>query len=400
MRSLLTVALIAAIVGIVVGVSMTWADLGPYWGVPPGIGLDEEGDSAAAVDLNQPLPKVVVVGGETFDFGYMEQDTKGSHDFVIRNGGDAPLTLIKRDTTCKCTFSSLDNDQLQPGESTKVQLEWTAVANPHSDAFRHSAMIETNDPHRQHLRLTLEGKVGHSHKVFPDELVFTSISVGEETTGELYVHSFVTDEIKIIGHEFLDSKTADRFDLRIEEMSAEQVKNEERAKAGKIARVVIKPGLPLGPFQQTIRLTLDLPGKPTVDVPIEGSVVGDIAILGPVRGPAPWNDELKRLNLGRIKRDEGAKSLGLYLLVKGDHRDQLKFDVRKVEPEFLRIKFEKPEAVTDKVVKVPFTIEVPPGSPAGDHTGGIHGQAGSIEVATGHPTSSQLKFNVTFMVER
>jgi hypothetical protein len=395
MRSLLTVALVAAIVGIVVGVGMTWADLGPYWRVPPGIGLDEEGDSAAAVDLNKPLPKVVVVGGETYDFGYMEQDTKGSHDFVIRNDGDAPLTLIKRDTTCKCTFSSLDNDQLQPGASTKVQLEWTAVSN--HGAFRHSAMIETNDPHRQHIRLTLEGKVGHSHKVFPDELVFTSISVGEETTAELFVHSFVSDEIKILSHEFLDKKTADRFDLRIEEMSAEQVKNEERAKSGKIAKVVIKPGLPLGPFQQTIRLTLDLPGKPIVNVLIEGSVVGDISILG----PAPsWNDELKRLNLGRINREEGAKSKGLYLLVKGDHRDQLKFEVRKVEPDFLKINFEKPEAVTDKVVKVPFTIEVPPGSPAGDHTGGIHGRAGSIEVDTGHPTSSQLKFNIAFMVER
>lgn len=389
MRWTLAIAIVAALLGIAVGVGLTWAELGPYPHVPPQLA---EGDGAV-FDSGLPLPKVVVVGSDTYNFGFMEQDSKGSHSFEIRNEGDAPLKLAKGSTTCKCTLSNLADDQVEPGKSAKVELEWSASSD---GPFRHSATIRTNDPRRHYVTLTIEGHVSRSHKVAPLELVFSSISVGDGATGKVHLYSFESDKLAIKDHEFADSATAEYFDLRTEEMPAEQVAKEEGAKAGKILNVVVKPGLPLGPFRQRIRLTLDLPGEPTVDLPLEGSVVGDISIVG----PREWDYDHNLLNLGAIQSDRGGQSQGMHLLVKGEHRDKVNLRVRSIHPSFLEIRFDKPQPVPgEDVLKIPFTIVVPADAPAAKHNGTL-ARFGKIELDTGHPTTPRLRMYVNFTVER
>jgi hypothetical protein len=351
------------------------------------------------LNSDAPRPKAVVVGSDTFNFGRMEQDTKGSHVFEIRNEGDAPLTLAKGSTTCKCTLSNLNDDRLEPGESAKVELEWNAVAD---ERFRHSATIRTNDPRHPYLTLTIQGRVGRSHKIVPSDLRFSSpISVGEGATARLHLYSFEGDQFHVTRHQFANTETADNFDLKIEEMPADQVAQEKEAKAGKILNLVVKPGLPLGPLQQRIRLSLDLPGDPSVDVPIEGNVIGDISIVGPVKGSVKWLDEYSLLNLGTVQSDKGAKSQGMHLLVKGQHRDEVNLKIRSVEPDFLKVEFEEPQPVPGQaVVKIPFTIEVPPKAPAGEHTNTIDRPFGRIEIDTGHPTTPRLQIYLNFTVEK
>jgi hypothetical protein len=391
MRWTLAIAIVAALLGIALGVGLTWAELGPYTQVPAELAADGSG----VLNSGAPLPQAVVVGSDTYNFGFMEQDSKGSHTFEIRNDGDAPLTLAKGATTCKCTLSNLKDDRLEPGESAKVELEWSASPDEH---FRHSATIRTNDPRRPSLALTIEGRVSRSHKIVPPDLIFSSpISVGEGAMGTLNLYSFESDKFEVIEHEFTGGATRQYFELRMEEMSAEQVAEVEGAKAGKILKVVVKPGLPLGPLRQRIRLSLDLPGQPTVDVPIEGTVIGDISIVGPVT----WNHEFSLLNLGTVEREEGARSRGMHLLVKGEQRDQVKLNVRSIEPDFLKIDFEEAQPVPgEDVVKIPFTIEVPPQAPAGEHNNTIDRPFGKIELDTGHPTTPRLQVFVHFTVEK
>ena len=391
MRWTLAIALAASLLGIAAGVSLTWAELGPYSEVPPEVSADSSG----RLHSGAPQSKAVVVGSDTFNFGYMEQDTKGSHVFEIRNEGDAPLTLVKGSTTCKCTLSNLNDDSLEPGESAKVELEWNAAADEH---FRHSATIRTNDPRHPYLTLTIEGKVGRSHKIVPADLRFSSpISVGEGTTAELYLYSFEPGDFKVTGHQFADRATADYFELETEEMPAEQVAREKEAKAGRILNLIVKPGLPLGPLRQRIRISLDLPGDPTLELPIEGNVIGDISIVG----TAEWLDEHSLLNLGTVESGQGAKSEGMHLLVKGEHRDEVKLKVRSVEPDFLRIEFEEPQPVPGQpVVKIPFTIEVPPDAPIGEHNNILDHPFGKIEIDTGHPTTPRLQIYLNFTVEK
>jgi hypothetical protein len=266
--------------------------LGAYTQTPPGIGLEDDATDVTTSE-NKLLPRAVLVGSDTFEFGVMEQDTSRWHEFEIRNEGEAPLKLIKRSTTCKCTMSELNKEHLAPGESTKVKLEWRGSQE---GPFRHGALIETNDPRRQFINLTIEGQVTHSHRVAPQELVFSSISVSEEASAQLNIYGFHSGELRIKNHQFGEPSTADRFELQIEDMPAEQLEKVDGAKTGKIARLIVKPGLPLGQIRQTIRIALDLPGDPVVEVPIEGYVTGDISIVG----PRNWDDERGVLSLGEV----------------------------------------------------------------------------------------------------
>src|SRR5688572_22921904 len=61
-----------------------------------------------------------------FDFGVMDPLTMGSHVFVIRNAGDAPLRLQAGPTSCKCTLSNVAQNEIPPGGSGEVRLEWNS----------------------------------------------------------------------------------------------------------------------------------------------------------------------------------------------------------------------------------------------------------------------------------
>ena len=66
------------------------------------------GPGAAAGKIG---PKAVVVNSEHHDFGSMDRNEHGTHAFVIRNDGDAPLTLVTGKTTCKCTVFAAAQDR-------------------------------------------------------------------------------------------------------------------------------------------------------------------------------------------------------------------------------------------------------------------------------------------------
>ncbi len=295
MKTVAVVVLVSAALGIGLGVGLTWAELGSFSGPPKGLGID------APVPLDRPLPRLVVANGDTYDFGSMERDSTRTHTFEIRNEGDAPLKLVERGTGCKCTISLLENEMVKPGKTANIRLEWKALTD--AADFRQTATIETNDPRRQFLTLTIHGKVTHSHKVTPEELAFTRVQASDGAHQDLYLYAYGRPDLAVSTHEFLDAATKDYFGLEVLPMPEELLKKEEGAKAGQIARIVLKPGLPLGPLHQTIRLRLNLPDEPVVEIPIVGEVVGDLTVVGP---RSQWNDELQVLNLGTIKSDVGA----------------------------------------------------------------------------------------------
>jgi hypothetical protein len=388
MRWTLAIAVVASLLGIALGVGLTWAELGPFAQTPAQL------VAGAPSFANRPLPRAVVVGSDTHNFGHMELDTKGRHTFEIRNDGNADLTLAKGTTTCKCTLSNLDHDRLAPGKSAKVELEWTALPSGH---FRHSATIRTNDPRRPNIELSVEGQVSHSFELRPYELVFTSpITVGEGARGSVNLLSFEKNKFEITSHQFAESATAEYFEVQVSEMPAAMLRGEEGAKSGKIITLVVKPGLPLGPIEQKIRLETTLPGEPAITIPIQGRVIGDITVVGPPR----WVEEQSLLVLGSVKQGKGIKSSGMQLIVKGPKRDQLDLKVLSVTPDFLKIHFDKAEPIPgEEVVRVPFTVEVPPNAPIGEHNGRLGGPMAHIELNTGHPSTPKLNLYVSFAVE-
>ena len=343
-------------------------------------------------DAARPLPRVQV-DQEEYDFGRMERDSKLKHTFVVKNIGEAPLTLKEVATTCKCTIGSLRDGQVPPGGWTEVVLEWTALTN--SSSFRQSATIETNDPRRPRITLTVFGKVFYAHSIVPQTLVFSGVGAESTRTERAKIYAFSIDDLAISGHELTGSAPAQFFDVKTEPLPAGEY-NAEGAKSGALVSVTVKPGLPLGPFQQTIRLRTNLADTPVLEIPVEGAIVGNVSIAG---GP-DWNRETNVLTLGRagvVKSAEGAKA-ELKLIVRGQQAGELNVSVTNVDPSLLKVTAGQTGSFGNARV-VPITVELPKGLPPMNHLGTNQGSYGQISLRTGGEDGQDLHLKVRFLVE-
>lgn len=367
------------------------------------------------VGEDAPRPKVVVDQPE-FDFGTMKDDATQSHSFIFRNAGDDTLTLTKGDTTCRCTLIDLeegDHTDVPPGGSATVTLQWTSKNQ--AGPYRQSATIFTNDPDRSRVTLTISGLVASALKVSPNELVFSQLSAGETATEEVRLFCYSPETLQITGWKLEDASTADKFEVEHEPLSADQLQKEldrlgipstigrageapsgqqKTVGSGYVVRVTVKPGLPLGAFRQKILLKTNLDESPTVELPVEGTVSGDISIAG--RG---WNEKSGVLTLGVV---DGAKGLqrDLFLACRGPHRNDVAYNIGHVEPEWLKVELgERTEINRGKVIRTSLRITIPKGTMPANHLGSEQGSYGRITIDTNHPQVPHLQILLRFAVE-
>src|SRR5437588_7841927 len=71
-------------------------------------------------------PKVTIVNGERYDFGTLDRNGHGKHEFIVLNDGDAPLTLQTGQPSCSVCIKvfAVEKSVLQPGERTTAKVEW------------------------------------------------------------------------------------------------------------------------------------------------------------------------------------------------------------------------------------------------------------------------------------
>ena len=166
--------------------------------------------------------------------------------------------------------------------------------------------------------------------------------------------------------------------------------------------VTVKPGLPLGPIRQTIRLTLSMPPSAdvtVVDVPVEGTVDADISLIG-----RNWNADQAKLTIGSVQSSQGANRQ-LFVMLRGVHRHDVAIKVAKLEPAWLRVTLGEPSdikggATGEGVTQIPLTIEIPPGVPPVNHRGSAQGKYGEILLETNHPQVKHIRMNLDFFVEQ
>ncbi len=345
---------------------------------------------AKSADLNRQ-PKVVVQT-DSFDFGTMDAGSTATHNFVIANQGNADLALIKGPTTCKCAMANLERAEVHPGESTKVTLEWKAKG--FLGPYKQTATVMTNDTARPSVTLTISGRIVSTVKTVPDELVFNSMTAGESVSGTVAMYGCVSEPLKITGHEFVEPGTARVFDVKCVPMKPEEVAKDKDAKSGVSVEVTLKPGLPIGPFKQKIRLKTNLAATPSVDLSVKGSIVSDVAVAG-----AQWDETYGLLQIGSVSsRDEVSRTL--IVIARGPHRSQVKLRVAEVWPSLLKVEI-GPTTVSSAghVLQTPVVIRIPKRSPPAVYLGTETSKCGRILLETGLPQAPQLLIRVQFAVE-
>lgn len=381
------VVIIAATIGTGIGAAMgfreAWVDPNATY---PAIRRDKNPPDATGSAR-------VVVEQTEHDFGSMDRHHVGRHEFVVKNAGDGPLVLSLGATTCQCTVSEVADRVVAPGESTTVTLTWTA--QDFLGPYEQTAEIDTNDPRQPTVTLRLRGRITSVLSASPQKLIFSRIPWGEPSEGEVRFYCTAPERFEITGHEFSDPATAEWFDLAMHPLSEDQLQGEPEAKSGYRMVVVVKSGLPQGPFQQTIRLKTSLAAVPVVEVPVSGKVGADIAVLG--RG---WNERAGVLELGIVEQTQGATTR-LTLLARGRHYDVVHFEVVQAEPSgVIEATLGEKTQISDGLTsQTPLIICIPPGTKPVNRLGAEPGGLGRIILTTNHPRMPQITIPVSFAIE-
>jgi hypothetical protein len=380
------------VVGIGIGIRVAQFEISQY---APRFGDDEYVSADTSGDGQGDGPRVMMVNGSDFDFGVMERNGTRSHQFEIKNTGNAPLSLKKGETTCKCTMNKLVDGVLQPGESVKVELEWIAKEVGPDLVFVQTADIKTNDPSRKVLRLTIRGDIITTVKVVPSVLVMSSISASEGAEGQVSVYSYRTNDLDFVETK-VDPKLKEFIEAVVEPMSAEELGADKRARSGRKLKIRLKPGLPVGALDQTVWLKTNLEDSPLVPVYFQAKVVRDISIYG-----RNFNRVTNHLRLGKVLQADGLRT-ELRLLIRGEQRDTVKLTVASVDPpESLEAKIRSSDqAATGKSFQHFLDITIPKGAEVISRLGDNQNKPVRILLNTTHPQFKTITITVAFEVTK
>ncbi|MGA2032831.1 MAG: DUF1573 domain-containing protein [Thermoguttaceae bacterium] len=341
---------------------------------------------------SEARPKAVV-DAEKFDFGTIESGEEGSHAFVFRNDGTAPLTLEAGGTSCHCTVSTIEKGTLEPGESAKVKVAWKPREMP--GEFRQTANIKTNDPRKSQIALAITGHVVTNVHSEPAELIFSTLACDQSAQGEVRLWCCLPKpKLEIRDFKLADPATSGYFSVTYRSIPPEQIDRQSQARSGVLLEVAVKPGLPQGPFQQTILMATNLESTPAIEVPIKGTIVADISVVG-----EQCTGDPTVVTFGTISSQTGAQRR-LLLIARGPHRTELKFKPIQISPELLQVSIGHMTSVgTNAATQTPLVIQIPKGSRPVNHLGSVQGKLGKIILQTNHPKYPQLPIFVRFAVE-
>jgi hypothetical protein len=333
-------------------------------------------------------PKVTIVNGERHDFGTMDRNSHGTHAFIVRNDGDAPLTLTTGQPSCGVCIKvfSVANESLKPGEKTEVKIEWNVTT---SDAeFEQSGPLNTNDSNRPTVHLSLHGHVLDSVRTDRSDVHFHDLSATESATAAVNIYAFRDAELKIEKAEFNKPEFAKHFDISFTPLTSDDLAREPKAKGGQKMQIEVKPGLPYGDFNEPLSISTNQAPEP-LTVHVIGNVASDILLVGP-----NLTREKSLVNLGTVSQKEG-KQHTLFLIVKGPHRDDTKVEIESFEPKVdFSARLGEPIHDTPRTIRYPIVIEIPAGAAPVTRLDGA-----KIHIVTTHPDVKELNIKVRYVVK-
>lgn len=127
----------------------------------PFVAIHEMGDGPPIPFLprNEPQPKIQLPE-KSFDFGTIGPQDVVEREFIIRNVGEAPLTISRAYTTCGCTTAEVSARVIQPGEIATVKLIFDAgFHDTAGQTVRRGLIIENNDPNQSQAEIWTQASV-------------------------------------------------------------------------------------------------------------------------------------------------------------------------------------------------------------------------------------------------
>lgn len=127
----------------------------------PFLAVHEMGDSPSIPFLprSQPQPKIEIPE-DSYNFGLIGPQDVVEHEFIIRNVGEAPLTISRAYTTCGCTTAEVSARVIQPGQVATVRLIFDAgFHDTAGQTVSRGLIIENNDPSQSQAEIWTQAAV-------------------------------------------------------------------------------------------------------------------------------------------------------------------------------------------------------------------------------------------------
>lgn len=344
----------------------------------------EDPQDAPPLDEEGPRPKAVA--DETlYNFGEMKLGEKKQHTFVLKNEGEDTLVIAKGASTCKCTVSDLPSNEIAPGESAKVNLEWEPKAI--TTGFSQSARIWTNDPDQRAIDFRVEGVVHNLVELIPGS-VLDAGNILEETGGKtrLRVISELTDQI-----------TEPEISYSGKWLTFETVKTPEadlkelHAKIGYDINIHVVPNVPVGTNKDLFEITFTANGKE-----LQHEISVNCIRKGPVTIFAvPGTKYIEKINLVDFERflaEKGKQQAVTFMIDDPPDGQPIELTVAKNEFPDMKINIEPNlQLALNKRQAFNVTFKVPPGLPPVDRA---RQDAVTVTFHTTHPQVNEIKINL------
>lgn len=116
---------------------------------PPIPFLSRNGDQP---DIELPL--------KFYDFGTIGPQDVVEKTLIMRNTGDAPLTISRAYTTCGCTTAEISASVIPPGMVATIRLVFDAGFHDVSgQTVRRGLIIENNDPNQSQVEIWMQATI-------------------------------------------------------------------------------------------------------------------------------------------------------------------------------------------------------------------------------------------------
>ena len=129
----------------------------------------------------------LVVSPETFDFGEIPSGESVQATFTLRNMGDEPLHIDDVRTSCGCTSSALDQQDLPPGAETSLRAN-LSLQNRTGPQHKQLTIV-SNDPEHPETQAFIHGTAIRFLAVSPSVICLFSVPQGQPITRTVDVFS-------------------------------------------------------------------------------------------------------------------------------------------------------------------------------------------------------------------
>lgn len=223
-------------------------------GAPP-----PEPSHPASSDVPARAPRpAIAVEQPIHDFGVAWAPARLSHDFTVRNRGEAELVISRVKPACGCTVAGPYPERLAPGEAGTFSF----TLDTRNLRGRYSKKIEvfSNDPDTPKIELALRGESRHHVDVDPPNALFGRVYGDEVKTRVVKITTNTGKELQL---QLDEERRDDSFSVKLKET---------RPGREYELHIATVPPYETGTLRRTIRLQTNIDAQRTVEIPVFATV--------------------------------------------------------------------------------------------------------------------------------